>query len=429
MTELDPVFVEVANAVYGDLLDPRELWDLAKLDAADVHVNGSLKRKKAIRKDSQKSEDDKHSNTARALVLGGAAEGLGTYRAGQLAHQVITAPKVKAATSLGGKLKAVGGGGGAKVGEFGLQAANLGIGLVAAHKLSQNAKKQPIAKVRPAPGPPPLMQRAGAKLGLKPVNMAMTDKQAAKFTRTVGSNMTRNMRGAAGLGVAAGAGVGAVVMAHHKNKQLADDQVAKGMLKPVATAAPTSATPPLAAGVRAVNTGGVGRGLGRRGHALGPQATGIPTPKPVPLVKSLTITGEISKIDEDKHQVFGWCTVTHLDNEPVVDRQGDYVPIDEIEKSAYVYVLESRKGGDMHSRVRKGISTDWDQPKHTADLIESVVFTPEKLEKMGMVSKSGQLGWWVGFKVNDEEQWQLFKSGERTGFSIHGSGSRSDVVM
>lgn len=421
VTELDPVFVEVAQAVYGDLLDPRELWDLAKLDAADVHVNGTLKRKKAIRKDGQKS-DDGHSNTSRALILGGAAEGLGTYRAGQEAAKVIRSPAVKEATTIPGKLKALSSGG--KIGEAGLQATNLGIGLYAAHKLSQNAKKQPIAKVRPAPGLPPLMQRAGARLGLKPVHMAMTDEQAAKHTAEVGSKMVRNVRGAAGLGAAVGAAAGAGLMARHKDKQLA-----KGLLKPVATAAPTTGTPPLTAGVRPANTGGVGRGLGRRGHQLGPQATGVPTPKPVPLTKSLTFTGEISKLDEDKHQVFGWCTVTHLDNEPVIDRQGDYVPIEEIEKSAYVYVLESRKGGDMHSRVRKGLSTEWDQPKHTADLIESVVFTPEKLEKMGMVSTSGQLGWWVGFKVNDEEQWQLFKSGERTGFSIHGSGSRSDVIM
>jgi len=141
-----------------------------------------------------------------------------------------------------------------------------------------------------------------------------------------------------------------------------------------------------------------------------------------PVVKSedpeITWETEISKVDTEKRQVFGWATVTHVDGQEVVDLQDDYIPMEEIEKAAYNYVLTSRKGGDMHAR-------EGDGPRHTADLIESVIFSPEKISKMGLDPDAfPKMGWWLGMKVNDEEQWELVKKGERTGFSIHGKGHR-----
>jgi len=147
---------------------------------------------------------------------------------------------------------------------------------------------------------------------------------------------------------------------------------------------------------------------------------------PVDVVKSdspdLVWTGTISKVDDEKRQVFGYCTVTHVNGEAVVDRQGDYVPLDEIEKAAYTYVVQSRKGGDMHAR-------DGEQPLHTSDMIESFIVTPEKLEKMGLEPNAVPHGWWVGFQVNDDEQWAKVKNKERTAFSIHGSGRRVEKMM
>lgn len=127
--------------------------------------------------------------------------------------------------------------------------------------------------------------------------------------------------------------------------------------------------------------------------------------------------GEIKKSDSEKRQVFGWCSLSKVDGVDVIDRQGDYIPIDEMEKSAYHYVINSRKGGDMHQRVG-------DQPLHTSDLIESFVVTPEKLEAMGLEPDAVPHGWWVGFKVNDETQWENVKKGDRVHFSVHGKGRR-----
>lgn len=134
----------------------------------------------------------------------------------------------------------------------------------------------------------------------------------------------------------------------------------------------------------------------------------------------VTWAGEFSKMDEDKHQVFGWASIVEIDGQPIVDRQGDWIEPAEIEKAAYKYVLESRKGGHQHRR------TDDDQPFHASDMIESIVFTPEKIEKMGLPDDF-PVGWWVGYKVHDGETWEKVKKGDITGFSIHGKGKRKAV--
>ena len=127
--------------------------------------------------------------------------------------------------------------------------------------------------------------------------------------------------------------------------------------------------------------------------------------------------GEISKLNVDKQQVFGWASIVEVNGEPVVDLQGDYIAIDEVEKSAYEYVHKSRKGGDMHLR-------DGDQPVHKSDMIESFVVTPEKKKALGLPDEM-PVGWWVGYQINDPELWSKVKNGERTGFSIHGRGIRT----
>lgn len=125
---------------------------------------------------------------------------------------------------------------------------------------------------------------------------------------------------------------------------------------------------------------------------------------------------EFSKVDDDKHEVFGWASVVQLDGKPVVDRQGDWITPDEIEKAAYKYVMDSRKGGHQHKR-------EGDSPFHASNMIESIVFTPEKISKMGLPADF-PVGWWVGYKVHDGETWEKVKKGDVTGFSIHGSGKR-----
>lgn len=138
-----------------------------------------------------------------------------------------------------------------------------------------------------------------------------------------------------------------------------------------------------------------------------------------PAESEIVWEGEFSKVDSDKRQVFGWASVVKKDGQDVVDLQGDYIAIDEIEKAAYDYVIKSRKGGNQHQR-------DGEMPLHVSDMIESFVVTPEKIEKMGLPEDT-PLGWWCGFHINDDKTWAQVKNGERTGFSVHGRGARSAV--
>lgn len=131
--------------------------------------------------------------------------------------------------------------------------------------------------------------------------------------------------------------------------------------------------------------------------------------------------GKVSKADDEKRQVYGWVSVTEVDGEPVVDRQGDYVHIDVIEKAAHDYMANSRKGGDMHVRVG-------DEPKHVSDLIESFVVTDEKKKILGL-PESTPTGWWAGFQIHDDATWDLVKKGDRPMFSIHGSGRRVEKTL
>ena len=115
-------------------------------------------------------------------------------------------------------------------------------------------------------------------------------------------------------------------------------------------------------------------------------ATGKPSNKGSSKVKkddaetasTLDVTGEISKLNEDKQQCFGWCSVAKVNGKDVIDKQNDMIHIDDIEEAAYDYVQNSRLGGDMHQRdVDGGVL-------HKADMIESFVLTPEKIAKMGL---------------------------------------------
>lgn len=131
------------------------------------------------------------------------------------------------------------------------------------------------------------------------------------------------------------------------------------------------------------------------------------------------VTGIITKIDEDKRLVFGWASIIKdTEGKVLLDRQDDFIDDEsELEKSAYQYVLTSRDGGEMH--IRKGVST----------MVESVVLTKEKQEALGIPEGTVPVGWWIGFRVNDERVWDEVKKGGYSGFSVHGTGQRSKATL
>ena len=129
--------------------------------------------------------------------------------------------------------------------------------------------------------------------------------------------------------------------------------------------------------------------------------------------------GTIVKLDEEKRLVFGWASIIKdVYGKVLLDRQEDFIDSeDELEKSAYDYVLKSRDGGEMH--IRKGVST----------MIESVVLSEEKQKALGIPAGVVPIGWWVGFKVTDARVWGEVKKGGYIGFSVHGTGKRNPTEI
>ncbi|MCI8564288.1 MAG: hypothetical protein HFH69_12385 [Lachnospiraceae bacterium] len=125
---------------------------------------------------------------------------------------------------------------------------------------------------------------------------------------------------------------------------------------------------------------------------------------------------KIMKSDDDKMIAFGWANVSmRVDGELVEDWQGDIIEPEELENAAYEYVRLYGDGGEMHERG--GVAV----------LIESVVFTEEKMQVMGIPEGTLPIGWWIGFKVTDEDVWKKVKDGTYPMFSIEGEAERVEV--
>ena len=113
---------------------------------------------------------------------------------------------------------------------------------------------------------------------------------------------------------------------------------------------------------------------------------------------------DITKKDEEKQYVFGWAKIA-------VDENGNQL----IEQTAYTYVEFYREAGEMHERGGAGV------------LIESIIFTKEKMKTLGIEEGTLPEGWWVGFHITDDEVWAKIKDGTYTMFSIEGKAKRIEV--
>ena len=124
----------------------------------------------------------------------------------------------------------------------------------------------------------------------------------------------------------------------------------------------------------------------------------------------------IVKSDDDKRLVFGWANVAvRATGEVVEDFQEDIIGIDVLEKAAYEYTLDFGTAGEMHERGGVG------------RLVESVVFTKEKAAAMGIPEGFLPEGWWVGYRIEDDDVWKKIKNGEYSMFSIEGTAQRVEV--
>lgn len=125
---------------------------------------------------------------------------------------------------------------------------------------------------------------------------------------------------------------------------------------------------------------------------------------------------KIAKSDDEKMLAFGWASVSmRVDGELIEDWQGDIIEPGELEDAAYEYVRLYGEGGEMHERG--GVAV----------LVESVVFTEDKMKAIGIPDGILPAGWWIGFKVLDKDVWEKVKDGTYPMFSIEGEAERVQV--
>lgn len=456
---LDPVFATVADVLFAGTVDPTEL--AKALDGTDVHVDqlGKPKSKKKL--------------LATGLLAGAGIEALAakdTLEPFAAAARAVR-PTYQAAEGLAAKAKALKPLAGAtkpvtlrspspvKLGagtKLGLQGGNFAVGLGAARELGRKPKKPGASSVSKADRRSEAAAATGAGAAVQGVRAGRArvvqvrrfrdaKQSAAAYDRLdrVRSSVhykadpikqpvehAREMNQARGMGRAMGS-------EHARLSSAADD------IRRAGRAVRSRGAGAVALGVTAAALGTRRHGQVSKAVSLIPvnpldvkhtvslkarKPAGSPpvkvAPGPMRPVRALVASGQISKMNEERHQVFGWANISSVNGRPVVDRQDDVIPIEELEKGAYTYVIESRIGGDQHQRAPLVKAAG--APVHTADLIESMVFTDEKCEALGLPADFPR-GWWIGMHVRDEDTWTKIKSGERTGFSVHGTGIREDM--
>ena len=124
------------------------------------------------------------------------------------------------------------------------------------------------------------------------------------------------------------------------------------------------------------------------------------------------------KMDPDQRLVFGWASISFTaDGEQLEDLQHDLINPEDLEEAVYEYVLHFRDTGEEHRpHLRK-----------KGKLVESCVFTAEKQRAMGLPEGILPVGWWIGFKIEDDEAWEKVKNGTYRMFSIEGKAQRVPV--
>lgn len=125
---------------------------------------------------------------------------------------------------------------------------------------------------------------------------------------------------------------------------------------------------------------------------------------------------KVCKVDALRQYVFGWASVAVAKGgAQVEDLQGDLLDPEDLEDAAYQFALKFRGAGEMHEGDTIG------------QLIESVVFTPDKLEAMGLAPDALPQALWVGFHIPDAAIFAKVQDGTYGGFSIQGHAVREEA--
>ena len=122
---------------------------------------------------------------------------------------------------------------------------------------------------------------------------------------------------------------------------------------------------------------------------------------------------DIYKAREDEGLVSGWANVAiNKDGSIPLDWQDDIIAPETLEKAAIGFMLDYRESGEMHKGNSKGT------------VVESIVFTKEKQQALGIPEGIVPEGWFITVKVHDPEVFEKVKDGTYKMFSIQGTAKR-----
>jgi Putative phage serine protease XkdF len=128
---------------------------------------------------------------------------------------------------------------------------------------------------------------------------------------------------------------------------------------------------------------------------------------------ALVVEAAIAKSDDEQRRIWGYASIAvRKDGTQLVDLQGDAIDIEDLEEAWYAYVRESGELNFAHDGPVRG------------HMIEAMVFTPAKLDALGLPPGSLPLGAWVGYEVDDPADYALLKQRGYMMFSIEGTGLR-----
>lgn len=123
-----------------------------------------------------------------------------------------------------------------------------------------------------------------------------------------------------------------------------------------------------------------------------------------------------AKSSDDKQLVSGWASVSvNADGSLPLDWDDDTIPPSVLEKAAMDFMMDYRDSGVAHEGSSVGT------------VVESIVFTKEKQEAIGIPEGIIPEGWFITVKINDKDVYAKVKDGTYKMFSIQGLCKRVEL--
>ena len=164
-----------------------------------------------------------------------------------------------------------------------------------------------------------------------------------------------------------------------------------------------------------------GRAIAKRKAILQGAAIAQSTGEKLVVKDKLTFTMKKEKTtyDDENNLIFGWGYVAiEKDGKQVTDHSEEFVDeetLKDLEIATYGFNIGSRKSGFGHKGLAKGY------------LAESMFFTKEKLEVLGLSEDALPQGAWLGVWFPNNEDYAKIKKMKSPMFSMEGSAIKEEV--